>query len=321
MAFVLALVFAALVPANAFAALDPSPASFDWGPVDRYGTSPQQGFQFTNNEGGPVTVSPVAVNGTDAGSFQVVNDGCSNALLNDGSSCQVGVQVVPTRTGPLSASLDVDDGNGVTAVALSAESQTGTLNVNPNPIALNPQPWYFGSQNTNVNVQSQSFGTQITTVSLTGPDAGLFSFNFGDCAGNRLDAFNSCNLGVAFNPVGPSGLASASLVIDSDSASTPTTIPISADALTGPVASVDPQVRAFGPAEIGTASAPQPFTVTNTGDFPAEVQQVLVISGTPRCSRCRTTSAPLRSSSPPTRAASTSPSPPLPPASRRRRCS
>ena len=94
-----------------------------------------------------MTVSPVAVNGTDAGSFQVVNDGCSNAFLGDGGSCQVGVQVVPTTTGPLSASLDVDDGNGVAAVALSANSQTGTLNVNPNPIAFNPQPWFFGSQN------------------------------------------------------------------------------------------------------------------------------------------------------------------------------
>ena len=282
MAFVLALVFAALVPANAFGALDPSPASFDWGAVDRYGTSPQQGFQFTNNEGGPVTVSPVAVNGTDAGSFQVVNDGCSNAFLDDGSSCQVAVQVVPTTTGPLSASLDVDDGSGVTAVALSADSQTGTLNVDPNPIALNPQPWYFGTQNANVNVQSQGFGTQITTVSLTGPDAGLFSFNYGNCAGSRLNAFNSCNLGVAFNPVGPSGPASASLVIDSDSASTPTTIPISANALTGPIASVDPEARDFGPAEIGTASARQPFTLTNAGDFPAQIQQLLVVSGTPQ---------------------------------------
>jgi hypothetical protein len=269
------------MPGSALAALDPSPESFDWGAVDRYGTSPQQGFQFTNNEGVPVTVSPVAVSGTDAGSFQVVNDGCSNAFLGDGSSCQVGVQVVPTTTGPLSASLDVDDGNGVAAVALSANSQTGTLNVNPNPIALNPQPWFFGSQNTNVNVQSQGFGTQITTVSLTGPDAGLFSFNYGDCAGRLLNAFNSCNVGVAFNPVGPSGPASANLVIDSDSASTPTTIPISANALTGPITSVNPQGRAFGPVEIGASSGARPFTVTNTGDFPAQIQQVLVVSGTP----------------------------------------
>jgi hypothetical protein len=279
--FALGLVLAALMPASALAALDPSPASFDWGAVDRYGTSPQQVFQFSNNEGAQVTVSPVAINGTNAAAFQVVNDNCSNAVLDDGNSCQVTVQVAPGTTGALSASLDVDDGIGVASVGLSANSQTGTLNVDQNPIAFNPQPWFFGSQFVNVNIQSQSFGTQITTVSLTGPDAGLFSFS-NNCAGNLLNAFNSCNLGIVFNPTGPSGPASANLVIDSDSASTPTTIPITADALTGPVTSVDPQGRAFGPVEIGSSSGARPFTVTNTGDYAAQIQQVLVVSGTPQ---------------------------------------
>jgi hypothetical protein len=282
--FALGLVVAAVMPASALAALDPSPASFDWGAVDRHGISPQQVFQFTNNEGGQVTVSPVAVNGTDAAAFQIVNDNCSNAVLDDGNSCQVTVQVAPGTTGALSASLDVDDGSGVASVGLSANSQTGTLNADQNPIAFNPQPWFFGSQFVNVNVQSQSFGTQITTVSLTGPDAdaGLFLFNYDNCAGNLLNAFNSCNLGIVFSPTGPSGPASADLVIDSDSASSPTTIPISANALTGPVTSIDPHGRAFGPVEIGTSSAARPFTVTNTGDYPAQIQQLLVVSGTPQ---------------------------------------
>jgi hypothetical protein len=280
--FALGLVLAAIMPASALAALDPSPASFDWGAVDRHGISSQQVFQFTNNEGGQVTVSGVAVNGTDAAAFQTFNNSCPNAVLNDGDSCQVTVQVAPATTGPLSASLDVDDGIGVASVGLSANSQTGTLNSDQNPIAFNPQPWFFGSQFVNVNIQSQNFGTQITTVSLTGPNAGLFSFNYNNCAGNLLNSFNSCNLGLVFNPTGPSGPASANLVIDSDSASSPTTIPITANALTGPVTSISPQGRAFGPVEIGTSSPARPFTVTNTGDYPDQIQQLLIVSGTPQ---------------------------------------
>lgn len=270
------------VPASALAALTPAPASYDWGNVNRYGTSPSQTFTFTNNEGSPVNVSSVSLSGTDASQFSTFDNNCPGANLNDGDSCSVAVQVQPTSAGAKSASLDVDDGVGTASVALSANAQAGTLSVSPNPIAFNPQPWYFGGEFQNANVQTSSFGTAISSVTITGPDAGLFSINGGNCAGTTLFSFNTCGIGLNFNPTGPTGPASANLVIASDSPSSPTTTPIAAVALSGPDPTSAPSGRDFGAVRLGSSSHTQTFKLTNAGDFDLQVQQLLVVSGTPQ---------------------------------------
>ncbi len=270
------------VPASALAALTPAPASYDWGNVNRYGTSPSQTFTFTNNEGSPVNVSSVSLSGTDASQFSTFDNNCPGANLNDGDSCSVAVQVQPTSAGAKSASLDVDDGVGTASVALSANAQASTLSVSPNPIAFNPQPWYFGGEFQNANVQTSSFGTAISSVTITGPDAGLFSINGGNCAGTTLFSFNTCGIGLNFNPTGPTGPASANLVIASDSPSSPTTTPIAAVALSGPDPTSAPSGRDFGAVRLGSSSHTQTFKLTNAGDFDLQVQQLLVVSGTPQ---------------------------------------
>ena len=270
------------LPASALAALTPAPASYDWGNVNRYGTSPSQTFTFTNNEGSPVNVSSVSLSGTDASQFSTFNNNCPGANLNDGDSCSVAVQVQPTSAGAKSASLDVDDGVGTASVALSANAQAGTLSVSPNPIAFNPQPWYFGGEFQNANVQTSSFGTAISSVTITGPDAGLFSINGGNCAGTTLFSFNTCGIGLNFNPTGPTGPASANLVVTSDSPSSPTTTPITAVALSGPDPNASPSSEDYGAVKVGSSSSSRTIHITNKGDFDLQVQQLLVVSGTPQ---------------------------------------
>jgi hypothetical protein len=280
--FVVAMLSLLGLPASALAALSPDPSSYDWGNVNRYGTSPSQTFTFTNDEGSSVNVSSVSLSGTDASEFSTFNNNCSGAFLNDGDSCSVAVQVQPSSSGAKSASLDVDDGIGTASVALSANAQAGTLTVNPNPIAFNPQPWYFGGQFQNANVQTSSFGTTITSVTITGPDAGLFSINGGNCAGTTLFSFNGCGIGLNFNPSGPTGPASANLVITSDSPSSPTTTPITAAALSGPDPNPSPSSEDYGAVKVGSASSSRTIQIANDGDFDLQVQQLLVVSGTPQ---------------------------------------
>ena len=159
---------------------------------------------------------------------------------------------------------------------------TGTLAANPDPIAFSPQPWFYGSQYTNVNVQAQNYGVAISNVQITGPDQGLFSTNFDNCSGSTLQTFNGCSIGVAFNPTAATGPAEASLVISSDGNGSPNTIPISADALSGPDPQLSPTAKDYGAVALGSSSGDQIFTMTNAGDFPTQVQQILIVSGTPQ---------------------------------------
>ena len=275
-----ALVFL-IFPATAVAALDPSPSSYDWGNVDRYQQSPHQNFQFTNHEGSPV-VPQAGLSGTDAGQFVLTNDNCSGKFVPDGNSCNLSVYVNPQSAGPLSASLDVDDGLGVTSVPLTAVAMTGTLHTSPDPIVFNPQPWFYGAQNINVNVQAENYGVSVSDVQIAGPDQALFSINFTDCAVHPLQAFQGCSVGVGFNPTGPSGPASANLVITSDGNGSPQSTAITANSLSGPEEQITPTTKDFGPVALGSASVTQTFTSTNVGDFPDQIQQVFPVSGTPQ---------------------------------------
>lgn len=272
---------ALIVPATAAATMNAGPASWDWGNVDRYQQSYQQNFQFFNTEPGQVTPS-TGLSGSDAGSFVITSDGCNGATVNPGGSCSLNVHVNPQSTGPLAASLDVDDGNGVVAVPLSATAMTGTLDINPNPIDFNPEPWFYGGQNYNVNVQALNYGVHISGVQITGPDQALFSINYGNCDGNTLPGWNGCSVGVGFNPTGPTGPVSANLVFTSDGAGSPQSIPISAEALAGPDPQFSPSSKDFGAVTVGSTSAAQTLTMTNAGDAPAQVQQAFIVSGTPQ---------------------------------------
>ena len=277
----IAVVLALLLPATAAAALDAAPTSYDWGNIDRYQQSSQQDFSFANSGVDPV-ITQASLSGPDAGQFVLTNNGCSNAYLNPGDKCNVSVFVAPQAVGALAASLDVDDGSDTTSVPLTATSMTGTLAANPDPIAFSPQPWFYGSQYTNVNVQAQNYGVAISNVQITGPDQGLFSTNFDNCSGSTLQTFNGCSIGVAFNPTAATGAAEANLVIGSDGNGNPNTIPISADALSGPDPQLSPTAKDYGAVALGSSSGDQIFTMTNAGDFPNQVQQILIVSGTPQ---------------------------------------
>ena len=276
-----AVLIALIAPAAASATMNAAPTSYDWGNVDRYQQSYQQNFKFFNTEPGSVTPS-TGLSGPDSGQFVITGDGCSGSSVAPGDACSLNVYVSPQTTGALSASLDVDDGNGIVSVPLSATATTGTLGISPDPISFNPEPWFYGGQNYNVNVQAQNYGVHISGVQITGPDQALFSLNYGNCDGNTLPAWNGCSVGVGFNPTGPTGPVSANLVITSDGTGSPQSVPISAEALAGPDPQFSPTAKDFGAVAVGATSPAQTLTMTNAGDSPAQVQQAFIVSGTPQ---------------------------------------
>ncbi len=164
-------------------------------------------------------------------------------------------------------------------VALPASA--AALTASPDPIAFYPQPWYYGSSQQGVNIQSQGAGTQLGSPSIAGPDAAFFSFNYDNCANTTLNAFSSCNLGLNFNPTGP-GTKTAQLVVPSDSGGSPLVVPVTATALAGPVVQVTPALHSYGDVAVGHAGTTQVFTISNGGDSPLQIQQAFIVSGIPQ---------------------------------------
>ncbi|HEX5821759.1 MAG TPA: choice-of-anchor D domain-containing protein [Solirubrobacterales bacterium] len=168
----------------------------------------------------------------------------------------------------------------ITALALAAfpvAAQAGTLASSPPSVDFNPQPYFFGSQFDNLQISNSGTDTAVGIASITGPDAARFSFSGDGCSGSNLSDFQSCNVGVTFNPPNGPGDFTAQIVIPSSgSPPNPLVIPLSAHALAGANLVATPNRVNFGATTLGTTRSQQ-VTITNTGDFPGGVQQAFIV--------------------------------------------
>jgi hypothetical protein len=207
----------------------------------------------------------------------------NNPVLTEGASCNLVVRFSPQVLGQAtgSASIDYSDlTEGQTLeIPTSGEGVTGTLT--GGSLNFNTQPFYFGSQQQQVNVMNASSYTALTeNTTISGPDAGLFNINFSSCNGNLLQPGANCSVNVQFNP-NAAGNFHASLEIQDDGTVSPVVIPFEATALAGPKAVITPDSVDFGIVKVGTTAPSETVTITNAGDFPLQIQQLLIISGTP----------------------------------------
>lgn len=271
-----------LLTAPSFAAaaggdLTPNPTQLDFGTQGLHqGSTPSQSVKFSNQTEADLNVSSVSIVGPDAADFPSNND-CG--FVADETSCGVSVAFNPATPGPKSAQIELVDDNGTVIVPLSGMAAAGTLS-GSSP-SFEPQPYFFGGQERNADISNLSaFAVAGTSATIAGPDAASFSIGFNGCQ-FVLNPGNNCNVGVSFNPSG-AGTYNAQLELSNDGTVNPLVIPLSATALAGPNAVISPVQASFGDVAIGSASAPRTFTIENAGDYPLQVQQIFVLSGTPQ---------------------------------------
>ncbi len=280
-------------PASAQPFIEAAPAQLEYGAVDlHFGGNPQQNVKFTNNTPGTLQVTAAELSGADPSSFQIVNDGCTGNFVGSGENCSLEVVFKPTARGTYAATLvlltlDESAGEVSAEVPISASAATGTPSPSPSqltfsPIPYNPPESFEGEnrESESLNIQNSSdFGTQLESVSITGPDAADFAVEWGNCENNLMGPNNSCGMGIRFRPSAP-GVRTASLVVQSDSAAGPIVVPLSGEGLHGPQMTLDTTQALLGSVALGH-SAQHTFTVTNTGDYLLYIQRSFLVTGTP----------------------------------------
>lgn len=280
-------------PASAQPFIEAAPAQLEYGAVDlHFGGNPQQNVKFTNNTPGTLHVTAAELSGADPSSFQIVNDGCTGNFVGAGENCSLEVVFKPTARGAYAATLvlltlDESAGEVSAEVPISASAATGTPSPSPSqltfsPIPYNPPESFEGEnrESESLNIQNSSdFGTQLESISITGPDAADFAVEWGNCENNQMGPNNSCGMGIRFRP-SATGVRTASLVVQSDSAAGPIVVPLSGEGLHGPQMTFDTTQALLGNVALG-ASAQHTFTVTNTGDYLLYIQRSFLVTGTP----------------------------------------
>jgi hypothetical protein len=150
--------------------------------------------------------------------------------------------------------------------------------------AFSPSGLTFAAQKLSTTSPSQTAtvsngGTsdlRISSVAIVGADAADFAVSGDSCTAATIPASGACTVSVTFTPT-TNGTRSASLnFIDNASNS------LQAVALTGwssssfPLAVVSPASLSFGPQWAGTSSAPQPVTLSNTGNAPLLIASIAI---------------------------------------------
>ncbi len=118
--------------------IDVQPPSHNFGSVE-VGSTATQVFRIINRGTGDLNVSGISISGPDAGMFSYSATGGSSpcgsipVTVPPGSECTVSVSVTPSRTGAISAQMDISSDDPDTPVFTVSLSATGTQPPPPPP--------------------------------------------------------------------------------------------------------------------------------------------------------------------------------------------
>lgn len=217
----------------------------------------------------------VTLGGLDPGEFAIDEDRCSDQSLAPTQSCVMDVTFTPTSAGAKSATLDFTDNadDSPQSVALTGAGVQSAVGLSATGLTFGEQLIGTGSGAQTLTVTNT--GTAVLTfpaggVSLSGTDSSQFALGSDTCTAQSVAVADTCTVSVTFTPATAGG-KSAALSLISDAPSSPDVVALTGagtTATTQPAVGLSPNGLTFGDQSVGTASAAQAVTVTNTGGAP-----------------------------------------------------
>jgi hypothetical protein len=237
-------------------------------------TSAAQVLTLSNTGNASLTITSIALSGTNPGDYAQTNT-CGSSVAAS-SSCTINLTFTPTAPGPRTATLTVTDNSNNVAGSTQSASLTGT-GTGP-AVSLSPASLTFTSQSVGTTSASQSVTlTNTGNANLTFSSFTVTGGNSGDFAETNtcpatLTAGVDCTVTVTFTPAGVGSRSAAVSIMDSASTS-PQTIGLTGTG-SGPLVSLTAASLTFASQSVGTTSPAQTVTVNNTGNATLNISTV-----------------------------------------------
>ena len=218
-------------------------------------TSSAQSVTLSNTGNGTLSVTSISA----SGDFAETNT-CGSSVAA-GASCTISVTFTPTATGTRTGAVSITDNaaGSPQTIGLTGTGQAPSVSLSPSSLAFGGQMVGTTSSAQSVTLSNTGNGTlSVTSISASG------DFAETDTCGSSVAAGASCTINVTFTPTA-TGTRTGAVSIADNAAGSPQTI-----SLTGtgqePLVNLSPSSLAFGGQMVGTTSAPQSVTLTNTGN-------------------------------------------------------
>ncbi|PYV26998.1 MAG: hypothetical protein DMG27_05145, partial [Acidobacteria bacterium] len=254
------------------ATLSPTPLAFS---NQQVGTgSAARTLTLSNTGTSPLTIMSLTISGSNSGDFSQTNN-CGSTVAQ-GANCAINVTFTPTASGARSGAVTItDNASGSPQIA----NLTGA-GIAP-AVSLTPASVSFGNQQVGATSAAQAVtltntGTaalSITSIAVTGANSGDFAqTNTCPVSPATLAANGACTISVTFTPAA-SGARSGALTITDNASDSPEAVSLTGTG-TAPGVSLAPASVSFGSQQVGSTSAAQAVTLSNTGAAPLSITSV-----------------------------------------------
>ena len=274
-----------------------SPTSLSFGSELVGDSTSAQGVTLTNNGTSTLTIGSIKLTAADATSF-VTSNTCGGSVAV-GATCKIGVRLVPTTTGPLTAAVSLTDsasnspqsislsGTGISAPAATLSLSTASLSFGSEELGDST-----AAQAVTVTNTSSTATLYFKSITLTGTDDTSF-VNSNTC-GASLAAGAKCSIGVRFAPTAV-GAATAAVTLTDSATNSPQGITLSGTGATAPAASLELAAYyngfpvnngypvtsvSFADEPVGSSSAATAIYVTNTSSVTAYFSSIKLTGAT-----------------------------------------
>ena len=225
-------------------------------------STPPQTVTLTNSSSGPLTIDSISTTGDFA---QTNTCPVSPATVAAAATCTISVTFTPTADGARSGTLAVNTSLGTVTVGLAG---TGYVS------ELTPSTLSFVAQTVGTTSAIQTatlINTGATPLTITSAtlSAGTDFAQSNSCAGT-VPAGGTCTFNFTFTPTGVGDLSDTFTVV-TNSPDSPQSMDLAG---TGIIMSFSPQTLLFDNQGLGTTSAPQIVTLTNTGKTAVTISSI-----------------------------------------------
>ena len=254
----------------------PSPTSLTFGNQNTGTTSAAQNITLSNTGTANLTLTSIAITGTNAGDF-VQNNTCGTTIAT-GGRCTISVSFKPTGSGTRSAAVTITDNalNSPQSVPLTGAGLAPVVSLTPTSLTFASQSAGTSSAAQTITLANTGTGTlTLTTIAITGTNTGDFA-QTNNC-GTSVAVGAHCSINVTFKPT-TAGTRSASVSLTDNAPGSPQTAALTGTGL-APIATLSPTSVAFGVVPMGTTSSGSIVTLTNTGTATLNITGI-TITGT-----------------------------------------
>lgn len=250
-------------------------ASLSFGSQNVGSAGTPQTATLSNNGNAPLVIGTISISsGTE---FSVVGGGtCANgASIAAGASCTVSVGFTPSAAGTRSANLvithNATGGQSTTALSGTGVALTPVIGVSPTTLTFSQTVNTTSADQTVTVSNTGTAPLAISALTLGGTQASEYRISAGGTcsAGSSVAVSGSCTILIAFAPTA-TGARSANLTITHNAAGSPSTVTLNGTgtAVPQPTISLNATTKTFASQTVGTSSASQSVTVTNSGSAP-----------------------------------------------------